>query len=49
MYEYIAKFSDMVEHAYSIKATDSASVILASNFIEGVQKPHVKNLSGERT
>ena len=33
----------MAEHVYSIKATDSASVILASNFIEGVQNPHVKN------
>ena len=43
MHKYIAKFRDMVEHAYSIKATDSASVILASNFIEGVQNPHVKN------
>ena len=43
MHEYIAKFGDMAEHAYSIKATDSASVILASNFIEGVQNPHVKN------
>ena len=43
MHEYIAKFGDMVEHVYSIKATDSASVIWASNFIEGVQNPHVKN------
>ena len=46
MHEYIAKFSDMAEHAYSIKATDSASVILASNFIEGVQNPHNKTSSG---
>ena len=43
MHEYITKFGDMVEHAYSIKATDSASPILASNFIEGVQNPHVTN------
>ena len=43
MHEYIAKFGDMAEHAYSIKATDSASTILASSFIEGVQNPHVKN------
>ena len=42
MHEYITKFSDMAEHVYSIKATDSASVTLASNFIEGVQNPHVK-------
>ena len=43
MHNYTAKFGDMAEHPYSIKATDSASVILASNFTEGVQKPHVKN------
>ena len=36
MHEYITKFGDMVEHAYSIKPTDSASTILASNFIEDV-------------
>ena len=33
----------MTEHAYSIKATDSTSAILASNFIEGVQNPYIKN------
>ena len=33
MHEYIAKFGDMAEHAYSIKPTNSASIILASNFI----------------
>ena len=42
MHEYITKFGDMAEHAYSIKPTNSASQILASNFIEGVQNPHVK-------
>ena len=43
MHEYIAKFGYMVEDVYWIKATDSASVILASNFIDSVQNPHVKN------
>ena len=43
MHEYITKFGDMAEHAYSIKPTNSASFILASNFIEGVQNPHIKN------
>ena len=43
MHSCIAKFGDMVEHAYSIKPTDGASHILASNFIEEVQNPHVKN------
>ena len=51
MHKYIAKFGDMAEHAYSIKPTNSASIILASNFIEGVQNPHqkqVKILSGQK-
>ena len=43
IHKYITKFGDMVEHAYSIKATDGASVILASNFNGGVQNPHVQN------
>ena len=43
MHEYIAKFGDMAEDLYSIKATDSASAILTSNFIEGIQNPHIKN------
>ena len=33
----------MAEHAYSIKPTDSVSLILASNFIEGIRNPHVIN------
>ena len=41
--EYVTKFGDMAEHVYSIKATNSTSAILASNFIEGVQNLHVKN------
>ena len=43
MHEYIAKFGDTAEHAYDIKTTDSASQSLASNFIEGIKNPHVKN------
>ena len=43
VHEYITKFSDMAEHAYNIKLTDSSSQILASNFIEGIKNPHVKN------
>ena len=37
MHEYITKFGDMAEHAYSIMPTNGTSQILASNFIEGVQ------------
>ena len=33
----------MTKHAYSIKATDSSSAILALNFIEGMQNPYIKN------
>ena len=43
MHEYITIFGYMAEYAYSIKPTDSASIILTSNFIEGVQNSHVKN------
>ena len=43
MHEYIAEFGHMIEHAYGIKPTNSASIILACNFIEGVQNPYVKN------
>ena len=31
MHEYITKFGEMTKHAYSIKATDSSSAILALN------------------
>ena len=43
MHESITNTGDMAEHAYSIKPTSGASQILATNFIEGVQSPHVKN------
>ena len=43
MHNYIAKFGKMTEHAYSIKATNSASAILASTSIKGVQNPYIKN------
>ena len=42
IHEYIAKFGEMTKYAYCIKATDSASTILASNFIEGVQNLYIK-------
>ena len=43
MHEYITTFGDMAEYTYSIKPTKSANIIFASNFIKGVQNPHVKN------
>ena len=43
MHEYIAKFGEMAKHAYSIKAKDSSSATLASNFIEGMPNPYIKN------
>ena len=43
MHEYISKFTDLVEHAYTLTPTDPASMILATNFIEGIRNPHNKN------
>ena len=42
MHEYISKFSDLVEHAYTLTPTDPASMILASKFIEGIMNPYIK-------
>ena len=36
LYEYIAHFSDLLEHAYSVKATDVGTNLLANQFIEGI-------------
>ena len=43
MHEYISKFSDLVEHAYTLTSTDPASTILASNVFEGIMNPYIKN------
>ena len=43
MHEYISKFSDLVEHACTLTPTDPGSMILASNFIERIMNPHIKN------
>ena len=43
MHEYISKFSDLVEHAYTLTPTDPGSMILASTFIEGIMNPYIKN------
>ena len=43
MHEYISEFSSLMEHAHGIKPTDPKSKILASNFIDGIQNPHIKN------
>ena len=42
MHEYISEFTDLVEHAYTLTPTDPASMILASNFTEGIKNPHIK-------
>ena len=44
MHKYIVKFSDLVEHVYTFTPTDPASMILASNFIEGIMNPHKNKL-----
>ena len=43
MHEYISEFSSLMEHAHGIKPTDPKSKILASNFIDGIQNPYIKN------
>ena len=43
MHEYISEFSTLMEHAHGIKPTDPKSKILASNFIDGIQNPYIKN------
>ena len=43
VHEYILKFSDYIEHAYTLTPTDPASMILASNFIKGIMNPYIKN------
>ena len=43
MHEYISEFTDLVEHAYTFTPTDLASMILATNFTEGIKNPHIKN------
>ena len=43
MHEYILKFSELVEHAYTLTPTDPASMILDTNFTEGIKNPHIKN------
>ena len=43
MHEYISEFSSLMEHAHGIKPTDPKSRILASNFIDGIQNPYIKN------
>ena len=46
MHEYISKFTDLVEHAYTLTPTEPASMILAPNFTEGIKNPHIKNKLG---
>ena len=43
MHEYITKCGEMTKHVYSIKAINSVSAILASNYIVDVQNPYIKN------
>ena len=43
MHEYISEFTSIMKHVHSIKPTDTTSAIMASNFIDGIQNPHIKN------
>ena len=42
MHEYISNFSDLVEHTYTLTPTDPASMILATDFTNGIKNPHIK-------
>ena len=43
MHEYISEFTSIIEYAYNIKPTEKSNHLLASNFIEGIQNPYIKN------
>ena len=43
MHEYISEFSSLMEYGHGIKPTDLKSIILASNFIDRIQNPYIKN------
>ena len=43
MHECISEFTSIIEYAYNIKPTEKSSHLLASNFIEGIQNPYIKN------
>jgi hypothetical protein len=43
MYEYIRKYNEIVDAAYGIGPENSITQTLCSNFIDGVDNPHVRN------
>ena len=43
MHEYISQSSTLMEYAHGINPTDPKSIILASNFIDRIQNPYIKN------
>ena len=51
MHEYIAHFSDLLEHAYSVKATGVGTKLLANQFIEGIHNTnkYTKNKLREKS
>ena len=51
MHEYIAHFSDLLEHAHSKKATDLGTNLLANQFIEGIDdtNKYTKNKLREKS
>ena len=51
MHEYISHFSDILEHAYGLTASDPATKLLANQFIEGidVSNKYTKNKLREKS
>ena len=43
MHEYTSEFSTLIEHAHGIKPMNPKSKNLASNFIDRIQNPYIKN------
>ena len=43
IHEYIAKFTELVEHAHHIKPSQPGSQILASTFLEGLESPYTRS------
>ena len=43
MHEYISKFSDLVEHAYTLTLHRSSKHDSGNNYTEGIKNAHIKN------
>ena len=51
IYEYIMKFTDLLEHAYGVRHSDPFTKLLANQFIEGINNSnkYTKNKLREKS